>query len=89
MIASWDQTQDMIREATGARWLGLRVVAWQNRTLTLAGYERQRRWFARRYVDVTKAIVKTDRNPVLVTPRNGATMARKIKRDKENDDGTQ
>lgn len=69
--------------------MGIRVVSWQNRTLTLAGWERQRRWYARRYMDLTKAIVKTNNDPVLVTPRIGATMARKIMRDKESNDGTQ
>jgi hypothetical protein len=91
LIASWDQTQDLLRGAgvSTTVLMGIRVVSWQNRTLTLAGWLRHRRWFARRYIDLTMAVVKTDHRPVFVTPRVGATMARKIMRDKENDDGTQ
>lgn len=65
------------------RWLveGLRIAAWQNRVLTLAGWERHRRWYARRYIEATKTVLATDKDIVLVTPRVGATIARKIQRE--------
>lgn len=85
LVAGWDQVRDMIRQRVGdpIALHGLRVVAWQNQVLSLAGFERDRRWFARRYLDVTKAVVGTDKDVVLYGPRPGATIARRIQRDKE------
>lgn len=61
---------------------GLAIVSWQNRVLTLAGWKNPRRWFARRYLEVTQAIVQSDKDVVLVTPRAGATIARAIQRER-------
>lgn len=62
---------------------GLRIAAWQNRVVTIAGWKRNRRWFQRRYVDLTKTLLGTEKDPVLVTPRVGATIARNIQREEK------
>lgn len=82
----WAYIENALRDAgVGDWWLeALTIVAWQNEVLTLAGWLRERRWFARRYLDLTKTLVQSEKDVVLLTPRAGATIARKIKRDKEN-----
>lgn len=91
LLIGWAYAEDRLREAgVGAWWLdGLRVASWQNRVLTLAGWQRTRRWVARRYVPMIQAIVNTDKDVVLLSPRPAATIARKIKREKEESNGNQ
>lgn len=87
LVAAWDRAQDALR-ATGVpghSLSGVRIVAWQNRVLTLAGWTRSRRWYGRRYLEITQAIVQTHKDVVLVTPRVGATIARQIQREKQEE----
>lgn len=80
----WLATAALLHEQDVWEWLtgSLTIVSWRNRVITLAGWERERRWFARRYRDLLMATVKTDKQPVFVTPRVGATMARQEQRER-------
>ena len=75
----------MIRQRVGdpIALHGLRVVAWQNQG-PLPGRVQARPALVRSpLLDVTKAVVGTDKDVVLYGPRRGATIARRIQRDKE------
>lgn len=87
LLVGWEKFVQHLRDAVEPDELvlnGLRIVAWQNRVLTIAGWVRYRRWFQRRYVELTKALLATDKDPVLVTPRVGATIARRIQREEQS-----
>lgn len=63
----------------------VRIVSWQNRVVTLAGFKNQRRWAERRFAFLIKAVVNTEKAPVFVTPRVGASIARKLEIDRRKE----
>ena len=60
----------------------LRIVSFENRVLTLAGWKRTRDWTARRYTEVLPALAGTDKPLVLYGPQPGASIARRIQRER-------
>ena len=86
LVIGWARTRAEVEKlAPGAdiTLSRLRIVSWENRVLTLAGFVQHRRWAERRYPAVLSAVVRSEKRPVFLTPRVGATIARKIQRDKE------
>ena len=86
LMIAWERAQQRLYEIApySETVIGrLRIVSFENRVVALAGFKVTRRWAERRYPEIIRVVVGSEKRPVFLSPRPGATIARRIQREKE------